>query len=88
MFRIERPTINVTADKIWLAVILALAAAAFLYLAVMVGTKAAQVGEVVRSTVSAADDMIDKPSRGPASWNCADVPVAVQCGCAKQPPVR
>ena len=83
MFRIERPTITVTADKIWLAVVLALAAAVFLYLAVMVGTKAAQVGEVVRSTVSAADDMIDEHGRGPASWDCADVPIAVQCGAAR-----
>ena len=79
MFRIERPTITVTADKIWLAVVLALAAAVFLYLAVMVGTKAAQVGGVVSSTVSAADDMIDKHGRGPASWDCADVPIVVQC---------
>jgi hypothetical protein len=86
MFRIERPTITVTADKIWLAVILAPAAAALLYLAVMVGTKATQVGEVVRSTVSAADDMIDKPGRGPTSWNCADVPIAVQCGGAEPKP--
>jgi hypothetical protein len=84
MFRIERPTITVTADKIWLAVILAPAAAAFLYLAVMVGTKAAQVGEVVRSTVSGPDDMIDKDGRGPTSWNCADVPIAVQCGGAER----
>jgi hypothetical protein len=51
----------------------------------MVGTKA-QVGEGVRSTVSAADDMIDEHGRGPTSWNCADVPIAVQCGGAEPKP--
>lgn len=80
MFGIERPTITVTAGKIRLAVILALAAGAFLYLAVMAGTKATQIDEVVRSTVSAVDDMMDERGRGPASWDCAAVPIAVQCG--------
>lgn len=86
MFRIERPTITITADKIRLAVVLALAAAGFLYLAVMVGTKAAQVGEDVRSTISAADDMIDEHGRGPASWDCAAVPISIQCGGSEPPP--
>jgi hypothetical protein len=80
MFRIERLTSAITANKIRLAVVLALAAASFLYLAVMVGTKTGQVGEPVRSTASTTYDMIDEPGLGPASWDCATVPIAIKCG--------
>ena len=86
MFRIERPTLPSQPTRYGFAVVLSLAAAAFLYLAFMVGTKATQVREVVRSSVSAADDMIDEHGRGPASWSCADVPIAVQCGSAQPEP--
>lgn len=88
MFRIERPTITITADKIRLAVVLALAAAGFLYLAVVVGTKASQVGEVVRSAHSAALDMIDNRGLGSASWDCAAAPISRQCSGSEPAPGR
>lgn len=86
MSRIKRLTSAITATHVRLAVIFALASAGFLYLAVMVATKAAQVSEVVRSAHSAALDMIDKRGRGPASWDCAAVPISRQCGGSEPAP--
>jgi hypothetical protein len=69
------------ATQIRVPAALTLAAASFLYLAVM--TQTVQVGASVNSTASATDDDTDI-SLGPASWHCAEVPIAFQCGGARE----
>jgi hypothetical protein len=86
MSRIELLTSGITADKIRLAVTLALAVASFLYLAVMVSAEAVQVGERVSSTASTTDNMINMRRLGAASWHCASVPITIQCGSAEPAP--
>ena len=61
-------------------VALTLVAASFFYLAVM--TQRAQVGASVSTAASMTDDD-DEISLGPASWHCAEVPIAFQCGGAR-----
>jgi hypothetical protein len=75
---VERLTSLITATQIRLAVAIALALAAtnFFYLGVTT-TRTAQVSESVNSTDSTTDDEINV--RRPASWQCADVPIAVRC---------
>ncbi len=58
MIRIKRLTREITPVQIRLAVVLTLAAACFLYLAVVVSTKAAQVGERIGSAPTAYDVVI------------------------------
>jgi hypothetical protein len=86
MTRIERPARPITTTKIRLAAALALAAASFLYLAVMVSAETAQVRERVTPTASATDDMIHMRRLGPASWHCATVPISDQCSLAQAAP--
>ena len=52
-------------------------AASFFYLAMM--TQTAQVGASVSTTASMTDNDAEI-SLGPASWHCAEVPIAFQCG--------
>ena len=79
---VERLTSLVTATQIRLAVAIALGLAAtnFFYLGVTT-TQTAQVSASVNSTDSTTDDKIDVGSS--ASWQCAGVPIAVQCGTAR-----
>jgi len=86
MFRIERPTITITANKIRLAVVLALAAASLLYLAIMMRAQTSQIGERVSATVSTSDDVIDNGSFDLASWYCASMPIATKCPGAQPAP--
>ena len=81
-----RLTSSITANKIRLAVVLALAAASLLYLAVMVSTQTPQIGERVSSTASTTDDVIDDRSFGLASWYCASMPIATKCPGAQPAP--
>ncbi len=58
MVRIKRLTREITPVQMRLAVVLALAAACFLYLAAVVNTKAAQVSERIGSAPTAYDMVI------------------------------
>ncbi len=80
MSRFKRLTGAITPVQMRLAVVFALAAACFLYLAVMVSTKAANVSERVRSNTPTAYDVIDNGGLGAASWTCANVPITIPCG--------
>ena len=79
---VRRLTGRITATQIQLAVAIALGLAAtnFFYLGVTT-TQTAQVSASVNSADSAPDDTIDAGSS--ASWQCAGVPIAVQCGTAR-----
>lgn len=79
---VGRLTSRITATQIQLAVAIALGLAAtnFFYLGVTT-TQTAQVSASINSADSAPDDTIDAGSS--ASWQCAGVPIAVQCGTAR-----
>ena len=79
---VERLSSLITATPIRLAVAIALglAAISFFYLGATT-TQTAQVGASINSTNSTTKDTIDVGSS--ASWQCADVPIAVQCGTAR-----
>jgi len=79
---VERFTSLITATQIRFAVAIALglAATSFFYLGVTT-TQTAQVGASINSTVSTTDETIDVGST--ASWQCAGVPIAIQCGTAR-----
>ena len=72
--------ITVTQIRLVVAIALGLAAANFFYLGVTT-TQTAQVNASINSADSAPDDTIDAGSS--ASWQCAGVPIAVQCGTAR-----
>ena len=76
---VERLTSLITATQIRLAVAVALglAATSFFYLGVTT-RQTAQVSASINSADSTPDDTIDVGSS--ASWQCAGVPIAVQCG--------
>lgn len=76
---VRRLTSRITATQIQLAVAIALGLTAtnFFYLGVTT-TQTAQVSASINSADSAPDDTIDAGSS--ASWQCAGVPIAVQCG--------
>jgi len=61
------------------AIALGLATTSFFYLDVTT-TQTAQVSTSINSTDSTTEDRIDVGSS--ASWQCAGVPIAVQCGTA------
>lgn len=79
---VRQLTSRITAAQIQLAVAIALGLAAtnFFYLGVTT-TQTAQVNASINSADSAPDDTIDAGSS--ASWQCAGVPIAVQCGTAR-----
>jgi hypothetical protein len=79
---VGRLTSLITATQIQLAVAIALGLAAtnFFYLGVTT-TQTARVSASINSADSAPDDTIDAGSS--ASWQCAGVPIAVQCGTAR-----
>lgn len=79
---VRRLTSRITATQIQLAVAIALGLTAtnFFYLGVTT-TQTAQVSASINSADSAPDDTIDAGSS--ASWQCAGVPIAVQCGTAR-----
>jgi hypothetical protein len=79
---VERLSSLITATPIRLAVAIALglAAISFFYLGVTT-TQTAQVSASINSTDSTPKDTIDVGSS--ASWQCADVPIAIQCGTAR-----
>ena len=79
---VERLTSLITATQIRLAVAIALglAATSFFYLGVT-STQTAQVSASINATNSTTDDTIDAGST--ASWQCAGVPIAIQCGTAR-----
>ena len=76
---VERLTSLITATQIRLAVavVLGLAATSFFYLGVTT-RQTAQVSASINSADSTPDDTIDVGSS--ASWQCAGVPITVQCG--------
>ena len=76
---VERLTSLITATQIRLAVAIALglAATSFFYL----GVTTTQTAQVSASINSNDEDTIDVGSS--ASWQCAGVPIAVQCGTAR-----
>ncbi len=79
---VERLTSLATVTQIRLAVAIALGlvATSFFYLGVTT-TQTAQVSAGINSADSTPDDTIDVGSS--ASWQCANVPIAVQCGTAR-----
>jgi hypothetical protein len=72
--------ITATQLRLTVAIALGLAATSFFYLGVTT-TQTAQVSASINSADSAPDDTIDAGSS--ASWQCAGVPIAVQCGTAR-----
>jgi hypothetical protein len=79
MIWIKRLASAITATQVGLAIALPVAAAVFFNLAIVHRTQTAQVAEDVRSTGPAANDMIDTLGLISASWDCAGVPITVQC---------
>lgn len=86
MLWIERFTSSITATQARLAIVVTLAVSIFLYLAVVVSAQRTHVAERVEPTVSATDDVINDRRLGPASWDCASVPITVQCGSTQPQP--
>jgi hypothetical protein len=64
--------------QVGLAIALALATVVFVDLAIVHRTQTAQVVEGVASTAFTADDVINVGSITP-SWDCAGVPITLQC---------
>jgi hypothetical protein len=72
--------ITATQMRLTVAIAFGLAATSYFYLGVTT-IQTAQVSTSINSTDSTIDDTIDVGS--PANWQCADVPIAVQCGTAR-----
>jgi hypothetical protein len=64
--------------QVGLAIALALATVVVVDLVIVHRTQTAQVVEGIASTASTADDVINVGSITP-SWDCADVPITLQC---------